>query len=256
MAVLPRSSPAQTREQVRRAFADLRDDKVPHNCTDATDWLFENRQQLKDDLLDELYKTDWQGRNSILHALVNTEGFVPDERFIRFDFDSFPERPTGEEDWKFVDQHFSEFEPLLKERIHKTGTGPHDMFTLWAITWLAKKRGVLDQYLPLITPAVMNAAVANLRDDQEMFNASQAVRFFLLLGDRSLSTLREASKSSDKQTANLARATIDALAGKREPFGYFLTRVSIGWALFGRGLPEPDWVEELGEKYRDRQNYP
>jgi hypothetical protein len=256
MAGLPLSSPAQTREKVRRAFADLHDDKVPRNCTEATEWLFQNRQQLKDDLLDELYKTDWQGRNCILHALVNTEGFVPDERFIRFDAASFPERRMDEKDWKLVDDHFAEFEPLLKEQIGRTATGPHDMFILWAITWLAKKRGVLDEYIPMITPTVMAAAVANLKDDAIGYNASQAVRFFLLLGDRSLPTLREASKSSDKQTANLARATIDALAGKREPFGYFFTRVDIGNVPFGTGVPAPFWVEELGEKYRDHEDYP
>jgi len=82
---------AQSPEEVRRAFVDLHDDKVPHNCEHATDWLLKNREQLKDDLVDELYKTDWQGRDAIFHLLLNTSSFVPDDRFIRFFATTLPE---------------------------------------------------------------------------------------------------------------------------------------------------------------------
>src|SRR6266513_628949 len=96
----------------------------------------------------------------------------------------------------------------------------HEMYSLWATAWLAKKRGIFDQYAPLFTPAVLTEVAKNLKDDQQRYNASQAVRLFLLVGDQSLPTLREATKSSDNQTASLARATIDALSGKRNAFGF------------------------------------
>jgi hypothetical protein len=247
---------AQSPEEVRRAFVNLHDDKVPHNCEHATDWLLKNREQLKDDLVDELYKTDWQGREAIFHILLNTSSFVPDDRFIRFFATTLPERVNENETWQFINDHFDQFDPLLKEQVSKMSNRPHDMYVLWATAWLAKKRGVFDQYVPLFTPAVLAEVVKNLKDDQVGYNASQAVRFFLLLGDQSLPTLREATKSSDNQTASLARATIDALGGKRNAFGFLASKLSLAFAPFGPGPVIPDWLEGALQPYLDRDTYP
>jgi hypothetical protein len=78
----------------------------------------------------------------------------------------------------------------------------------------------------------------------------------LLLGDQSLSTLREATKSSDKQTASLVRATIDALAGKREAFGYLCSKVSLDSTPIGPKVEEPAWLPDLVVRYLERENYP
>ncbi len=256
LALSHHASQAQTPAEVRQAFVDLHDDKVPNNCTHATEWLFKYREQLKDDLVDELYQTDWQGRDSIFYILTKTASFVPDDRFIRFFATTLPERTNDREAWQFVNDHFDQFDPLLKEQVSKMSNRPHDMYVLWATAWLAKKRGVFDQYLPLFTPAVMADVVANLKDDQERYNASQAVRFFLLLGDRSLPTLREATKSSDNQTASLARATIDALSGKRSAFGFLASKTILDFAPFGPGPNIPDWLSGAMEPYLERDTYP
>ena len=163
---------AQSPEEVRRAFVDLHDDKVPHNCEHATDWLLKNREQLKDDLVDELYKTDWQGRDAIFHLLLNTSSFVPDDRFIRFFATTLPERENEQETWQFINNHFDQFDPLLREQVSKMSNRSHEMYSLWATAWLAKKRGIFDQYAPLFTPAVLTEVAKNLKDDQQRYNAS------------------------------------------------------------------------------------
>jgi hypothetical protein len=247
---------AQTPEEVRRAFADLHDDKVPHNCEHATDWLLKNREQLKDDLVDELYKTDWQGRDVIFQILLGTSSFVPDERFIRFFASTLPERENDGEAWQFINNHFDQFDPLLKEQVRKMSNRSHDMYTVWATAWLAKKRGVFDQYAPLFTPSVLNEVAKNLKDDTESYNASQGIRLFLLLGDQSLPTLREATKSSDNQTASLARATIDALSGKRKAFGFLASKTLLDFTPFGPRPETPDWLSDATEPYRERDTYP
>ena len=247
---------AQSPEEVRRAFVDLHDDKVPHNCEHATDWLLKNREQLKDDLVDELYKTDWQGRDAIFHILIGTPSFVPDERFIRFFATTLPERENEQETWQFINNHFDQFDPLLREQVSKMSNRSHEMYSLWATAWLAKKRGIFDQYAPLFTPAVLTEVAKNLKDDQQRYNASQAVRLFLLLGDQSLPTLREATKSSDNQTASLARATIDALSGKRNAFGFLASKLSLDFTPFGPRPVIPDWLEGAQQPYLERDTYP
>lgn len=325
------ASDAQTPAEVRQAFIDLRDDKVPHNCEHATDWLFINRDQLKEDLVDELpktdwqgrdsilnilcrtesftpdarfirvltstlrdnqvggdrqraekwlserseqlkenlleelYKTDWQGRNSILGILNQTKSFVPDERFLGFVWDTLNHKNRNAEflhqqimdaDCQFISDHFAAFEPTLKEQLRKTTSAPNDMLKLWIIVWLAKKHGVLEQYSPLITPSLYTAAATNLKDDKVSHNASEAVRFFLVMGDASLPVLEQVTKSSDRQAANLARATIGALRGERNAFGFLVTRVDISESAFGPEVETPDWVEKVMEPYFRRETYP
>jgi hypothetical protein len=325
------ASKAQTPAEVRQAFIDLRDDKVPHNCEDATDWLFKNRDQLKEDLVDELpktdwqgrdsildilcrtesftpdarfirvlmstlrdnqvggdreraekwlserseqlkenlveelYKTDWQGRNSILGILNQTKSFVPDELFIGFVLDTLNHKNRNAEflyqevmdaDCRFISDHFAAFEPRLKDQLSHTTSAPNDMLKLWIIVWLAKKQGVFEQYAPLITPPLYSAAATNLKDDKVSHNASEAVRFFLLMGDASLPVLEQVTKSSDRQAANLAKATIGALRGERSAFGFLVTRVDISASAFGPEVDTPAWVQTAMEPYFRRETYP
>jgi hypothetical protein len=247
---------AQSPADVRQAFIDLHDDKVPRNCMHATDWLLKYREQLKDDLLDELYKTDWQGRDAIFEVLESTPSFVPDERFLRLFVTTLPERENEQHTWQFINDHFDQFDPLLKEQVSKMSNRPHEMYSLWATAWLAKKRGVFDQYVPLFTPTILAEVVKNLKDDQVGYNASQAIRLFLLLSDQSLPTLREATKSSDNQAASLARATIDALSGKRNAFGFLASKTSLDFTPFGPRPVSPDWLSGAMEPYLDRATYP
>jgi hypothetical protein len=276
------SSTGPTDAEIRSAFTDIRSDNIPHNCVNATNWLFTNREQIKDELVSELYKTDRQGRDAILHVLFKTKSFVPDERFIQLVmsrlseqdkyvenltiFDpaiALNEEPGADQDethaagahweaWPFINKHFDAFEPSLKEEIGKTD----NVFVLWATAWLLKKRGILQNYTDLYTPAVLSKAVQNLKNDNQGSNASHAVRLFLLLGDQSLPTLREAAHSSDRQCSNLARATIDALAGNHAAFGYLCSKLNITRTPFGPEVPEPEWLADKVVFYLDRDDYP
>lgn len=324
-------SKAQTPAEVRQAFIDLRDDKVPHNCEHATDWLFKNRDQLKEDLVDELprtdwqgrdsilhilcrtdsftpdarfirvlsstlrdnrvgddlaraekwlserseqlkeslveelYKTDWQGRNSILRILTQTKSFVPDDRFLGFVWDTlnhknrnagFLHQQIMDADCQFISAHFPAFESRLKDQLRQTTSAPDDMLKLWIIAWLAKKHGVFEQYASLITSSVYEAAAANLKNDKVRDNASEAVRFFLLMGDAGLPVLEGVAKSPDRQAANLAKATIGALRGERTAFGFLVTRVDISESAFGPEVETPAWVQAAMEPYFRRETYP
>jgi hypothetical protein len=256
-------------DEIRHAFSDIRDDNIPHNCEHATEWLLKYRAELKDDLLAELYRTDRQGRDAILHVLFNTPSFQPDERFIRFVLTRLYEQnryvksntifkdTTGAltwsgahfEAWRFINDHYGIFEPYLKEELGKT----NNVFVLWATAWLAKWRGVFADYAPLFTPAVLQKAAFNLKNDNVSYNASQAVRLFLLLGDQSLPSLREAAAAGDPQAKSLAKATMDALAGKRKAFGYLVSKLDIVEVLFGDHVQEPPWLYDEVQPYLESE---
>jgi hypothetical protein len=259
-------------EEVRRAFADVRNDDVKHNCSNAAEWLLKYREELKDDLLAELYRTDRQGRDAILHVLFNTDSFQPDERFIRFVFarmsegdryvksgmifkdplERLPWSGSHWEAWRYIDEHFPLFDPYVKEEIARS----EDPFFLWAAAWLAKHRGIFAEYGPLFTTEVLRRAAASLKKDDVEFNASRAVRLFLILGDQSLPALREVVGSADPQAKMLARATIDALGGKRKAFGFLVSKLDLTQVLFGPGVDEPAWVSEAAQPYVSDDNRP
>src|ERR1700736_4413881 len=74
----------QSKDQIRQAFLDLREDQIKYNCSRATYWLYKHRDSLRDQVLDELYRTnDPQARDALLLVLFNTTSFNPDERFAR-----------------------------------------------------------------------------------------------------------------------------------------------------------------------------
>ena len=279
LIIAPVLGKGQSSDEVRQAFRNIQNDKVPHNCVQATSWLFEHREGLKKELLDELYQTqDPQAKDALLHVLFNISSFTPDQRFARLVIARLSvqdkkvrnnsifeqERDVGTlepintygvhwEAWPFINKHFSSFEPLLKEQIAKT----NNVFVLWGTAWIFKKRGVLRDYSTLFTPAVLDSAAANLRADNQPYNASHTVRLFLLLGDQSLPTLQKMTNSTDSQARWLANATIDALTkGSHDAFGYLSAHVKLTGVPFGNEPIEPSWLPEAMEKYLDRESYP
>jgi hypothetical protein len=150
--------------------------------------------------------------------------------------------------WKFIDAHYDLFEPLLIETISKS----NDMLSVWASTWLMKKRGVLGAHIELFTPELLARIAANLRDDEMRYNAGQAVRIFLLLGDRALPVLRQATQSEDAQAKRLGRALTDAIAkGERKAFGFLSTQSNLTITPFGPRPEDPEWLDEA----RDTADY-
>jgi hypothetical protein len=265
---------AQTPAEVRSAFKNLRSDHIKHNCGHAMAWLFAHREALKDQMLQELYVTDPQGRDALLIVLFKTESFVPDDRFRRLvvdrltredkdvrraDIEDFTGGLLGDRRdewfsahwraWTYIDDHFSEFEPLLCDLISKSD----DMFAVWGATWIVAKYRKLDENRSLFSDAVMERIVGNLKNDHIPYNASQAVRVFLLLGKYSIPTLQHSARSSDNQQASLSRALIDAiLHGKHEAFGYINAEANINMVPTGDELPEPEWLADLTVAYGDK----
>jgi hypothetical protein len=265
---------AQTPAEVRSAFKNLRSDHIKHNCGHATDWLFAHREALKDQMTQELYQTDRQGRDALLHVLFNTKSFVADDRFRRFVMARLPEEdtvvsnldivvdsaPSSDaahwtgtvqahwEAWDYIDTYFKDFEPLLKDAISHSDS----IFVLWGTTWMLAKHHVLNEIHNLYTDEIMGRIVSNLKDDNIPYNAGQAVRIFLLLGKQGIPTLQHSASSSDNQMASLSRALIDAIQyGKHEAFGYISARVTINLAPVVEQRKDPPWLGELTAKYKD-----
>jgi hypothetical protein len=270
---LPSSLAAQTPAEVRSAFKNLRSDHILHNCSRATDWLFVHREALKDQMVQELYVTDRQGRDALLHVLFHTESFVADDRFRRFVMARIPEEdsvvrntdiacdsvPSSTashwsaggiqahwEAWDYIDTHFKDFEPLLKDAISHS----HSMFVLWGTTWMLANHHVLKQNLNLYTDEFMGRIASNLKNDHIAYNAGQAVRIFLLLGKYGIPTLQHSAGSADTQMASLSRALIDAIQyGKHEAFGYMNARVEINLAPVVEQQKDPPWLDKVTRKY-------
>ncbi|MDQ2918948.1 MAG: hypothetical protein M3R10_03620 [Verrucomicrobiota bacterium] len=270
--VLAGSVSGQTPDQIRRAFADIRSDRIPHNCERATLWLLQHAGTLQPQLLEELYKTDKQGKDAILHVLFNTPSFTPDDRFRRLVIARLPEQNryvtnhtifnSGDietdriaedgahwEAWKYINDHFDSFEPLLQAQVAAT----ENEWVVWATAWLLKHRGILEEHRDWFTDAVLARAAANLKDDRKNYNASQAVRLFFLLGEQSIPILQETSKSSDPQARDLARATLDAFEGKHDAIGFLTARVGLDEVLFGEQPESPDWVQDALEPYYENK---
>jgi hypothetical protein len=274
---------AQTPAEVRSAFKNLRSDHIKHNCGHAMAWLYAHREALKNQMLQELYVTDPQGRDALLLVLLNTESFVPDDRFRRLvigrltkedtevgngDIEDFTEglpiaqyRGKGLSAhwtaWNYIDHHFSEFEPLLQELISRGAS----MFAVWGSTWLLAKHHELNKNFSLFSQTVLERIAKNLKNDDIPYNAGQAVRVFLLLGKTGIPTLQNCARSSDNQMASLSRALIDAiLHGKHEAFGYMNAEIDINEAPTSDELKEPPWLDDITgtyvEKFSANENLP
>jgi hypothetical protein len=254
-AFLPTYAFADLAEQTRIAFRNIRSDDIPRNAVTAADWIIQNRNQLVPELQDELYRTDRQGRDVILYALMATKSFEPDARFCR----TLVSRLNDEDRhvrngdlllfahwraWKFIDSHYQLFRPLILENLQTTD----DMWCIWGTICLLQKRQQLIAELPHFSPHLWETVATNLRADAVGGNAGQAVRFYLIIGKPSLPHLEPLAKSDEEQTRDLAAATIDAMNGSRRAYGFLASQISIDRDVFGRGVDSPEWLsDEIGK---------
>jgi len=271
---------AQSSSEVRQAFIDLRQDKIRYNCSRATIWLMKNRAALRDQMLNELYRTsDPQERDALLLVLFRTDTFYPDERFARFlvqrlrEEDSrvpnfvlgLPEGETGEDElpghggahhvaWELIDKNYPLFEPLLKAEVGQTT----DIWELWAIAWMFKKHNVLSANSGLFTRDVLNRAADALKNDAIGYNASQAMRLFLMLPKQSTPIVRAVANSSDAQQRYFAQAFLDAiLRGSKTAVGYLNAKLKLySGVLPNSDKPEPEWLGQATEPYLEKDTYP
>lgn len=235
----------QTKEEVQKAFRNLRNDHISYNCSRAAYWLYKHREALRVQILEELYATkDAQARDVLLDLLFATKGFVPDEKFARFvvsrlrEEDSrasnnwcvIPSRGVSDDLYPeafndgphhiafgFMNAHYSLFEPLLKSEINSSD----DTWEIWSIAALMNARGELAENAALFTAEVLRKGGRSLRNDDVAYNASEAARLFLILGKQTLPVLSELSKSHDTQQASLARALADYIGnGKKDGLGF------------------------------------
>lgn len=253
---VPLAASAQSEAQVRLAFQNIRSDDIPRNATTACAWLYANRDNLTNQLLDELYRTDRQGRDVILAALMATKSFQPDARFCQLLVSRLTEQDKfvhasdlGFEvhwlEWSFIDKHYDQFKPLVIDSFQATD----DMWFIWGTISLLQKRGELAATLPGFSPHVWDTMGKSLKDDDIPFNASQAVRSYFIIGKDSLPHLQPLLNSGDAQQHDLAAATIDAMGGSHRAYGYLGAILNIDANVFTGGLRPPDWMGEEVERW-------
>jgi len=248
-------------DQLAAAFQNIRSDDVPHNAETACAFLYAHRNELTPEFLDELYRTDRQGRDVILYALMRTKSYAPDARFCQTLVSRLNEenRYVGNSDvgirlgvhwiaWTYMDRRYDLFKPLLLANLQTTT----DMFAIWGTVTLLQKHGDLTAELPKFNQQIWDTAANNLKTDNIEGNAGQAVRFYFLIGPDALPHLRPLTTSQDPQARDLATATIDAIGGSKEAYGFLEAAVFIERNLFtGELNQKPPWLEENIKKWVD-----
>lgn len=125
---LPGRAFGQTDEQIRLAFRNIRSDDIPYNAATAAEWIYVHRNKLKNAMLDEVYRTDRQGRDVLLNALFVVDNFEPDEKFRQLtmsrlheedNYISYASLGFGAHwnAWPFLDRHYDAFRPLVLENL-------------------------------------------------------------------------------------------------------------------------------------------
>ncbi len=262
MACLATGFPAAAvdHDQLLLAFRNVRSDDVPGNAEAACAWLYAHRSEITPELLDELYRTDRQGRDAIFFALIRTKDFQPDARFCQMLVSRLNEedRYVKNSDlgigglhwvaWIYIDRHYDLFKPLLLDNLQTTT----DMFAIWGTVTLFQKHGDLAEMLPKFDQHVWDTAAVSLRADDIEGNAAQAVRFYFLVGTPALPHLQPITTSGESQSSNLASAIVDAMGGSRRAYGYLNSQVVISRDLVGPSPgQEPDWLDEETRKWAD-----
>ena len=265
-AGIPSRVAGQTPEQVRLAFRNIRSDDIPSNANIASGWLFAHRDQLTRELVDELYRTDRQGRDVILSTLMLTDSFHPDDRFCRTLVSRLNEEDkyvpnaslnhkTHWQAWRYFNTHYDQFKDLLLENLQTT----EDMWCIWGTVCLLEKRGELADTVPRFSPHVWDTIGRSLQADNISYNAGQAIRVYLIIGKDSLPHLAPLAKSSEPQTRDYASATIDAMNGSRRAYGYLGSQVRLDLDLFPGRPHAADWLSAELDKWdphsRVRQRY-
>jgi hypothetical protein len=220
---------AQSDKQVRLALRHIRDDDIPRNGTVAAEWLILNRNRLKSVLIDELERTDKQGRGAIMTALMMDKDFKPDLRFLKRVMSYL----NGEEDeigrvyqvaWGFFDRNYADVRPLLIENLNTTNS----IECIRDTTFYFFKRRQFEEEFPNYGPHVWKIAADSLKDDNIFGNAGAAIEFYLTIGRPILPKLKELSTSKEEQTRDYATAMRDALNGSRRAYGYLASQTQIG----------------------------
>lgn len=249
--------------QLSIAFRHIRNDGIPHNAKVVSAWIYSNRQHITRELLDELYKTDRQGRDVILFALMETEGFRPDDRFRRTLVARLNDEDhvVGNHDldlrvhwraFRYINVNYASFRQLLLDNLHRTD----DMWCIWGTISLLDRHNDLEKEFPKFGKHTWEVISLSLRDDDISYNAGQAVRVFLIIGQPTLPILKELAKSKEEQTGDYASAMIDAMNGSQRAYGYLASQVGIEMDILRRPIPSPDWLKDEAEKWHDHDYGP
>lgn len=253
---LTKSASAGRDEQARIGFRNIRRDDIPRNATAAGAWLIAHRNELTEALTDELYRTDRQGQDVILYALMETVSFKPDQRFCQ----TLVSRLNDEDHYvdnldlslhvhwramKYIDEHYDLFRSLILKNLETTD----DMWCVWGIVSLLERHGDLVTELPKFSAHTWDTAARNLRSDNIEGNAAQAVRFYLMIGKPALSHIEPLKKATEDQTRDFASATIDAMNGSRRAYGYLASHIAIDRDVLLRNVRPPAWLPAEIDKW-------
>jgi hypothetical protein len=175
--------------------------------------LERHREEIKDRLLAEFYKTDSQGREAIFQLLFETKSFIPDERFMKAvlrrmhhygspDW-NFPRDPSGDAGAEYIVKQALRFGALFVQELRFD-----DPFTQCAITCALRKNHLLEQYRPFFTEDILRRLSIHLKNDRHPGNAQQAGLIFFLIGETGLPVLRNVASQREEQSRGVARALI------------------------------------------------
>ena len=251
MITLPNAR-SQTPEQWQLAFSQIRSDDIPQNANAAADFIFRHRRQATKLIERELYRPglDAQARDVLLTALMRTPEYEPDDRLRKLVISRINEEDSKVTNdglllfpqwnaWRYVVLHYEKFEPLVLENLKTTGS----MWCVWATTWVIQRQGRLQAVLQQYPDHVWELAARSLKSDDLKDNASQAARFYLIVGKASLPRLEELSKSTEPQVKQLSKSLIEAMSGSRKAYRYLATELSLSRDLMGFHTPdEPAWM--------------
>lgn len=233
----------QTERQIRLAFRSIRDDDIPFNGTHAADWVIANRKALKPALIDELERTDAQGRGIIMTALMMNKEFRPDERFMKrvitYLNGGVIDALGGVryEAWPFFDRNYEMARPLLIANLNTTTSMECILDT--TVYFITRRR--FDKEVDNYGPHVWQVAADSLKDDNIYGNAGQAITFYLSLGRMVEPRLKQLAGSKEAQTHDYASAMLDAMKGSRRAYGYLASQTQYGVG--------PDWLSTELDKW-------
>jgi hypothetical protein len=203
-----------TPETITAAIAALGKDKVSWNFAIAFNYLMKNRQAALPFLIAALPNKDGQREHGILRVLVGEPSFQPTRDQLDLFYTHIVSRVWQDDDYLIGQPTKSlryDFIPYLVEQAnaYKPALSSHlnseDAFTMWVTTFILSQANVLDEFRQQIETKTLARLAENLRNDKRSYNATYAVRTFLILGAQGVPILKKSSTSRDVQERELSK---------------------------------------------------
>lgn len=214
---------AHVSPDLEQALADLPDDTIKWNATDAYDWLLQHGKGHAERLLAEYQKTDYQAKTVILAVLMQDHSFKPTPGFLNWVLDAVKSeaRDDGSRESILQQESVSSLLPdfLAGNLIALISCIPElieheNLEVRAAVTRALYLKNRLKDFRHLYTQPLLDEFAFNLGDDEIEHNAMFSAYVLYLLGDHVRATLQKASSSVDVQRRYVAKFLISYLDKK------------------------------------------